>query len=305
MTTFRSERHLVIWRLIDGKPGHEKQTLGLAHALLRKRPGEYIDIATPARSVALMQWIQGRFPAGNGLPAPEILLAAGHATHFALLAARRAHGGKAVVLMKPSLPLSLFDLCVIPDHDNPPMRGNVIATQGALNCVVPSEQHEPSMGLILLGGPSPHFHWSGQAIVAQIVELIRLQPEICWTLTTSRRTPPDFLATLPNLDIKQTPAEETPPGWLEQQLQQTGSAWVTPDSVSMLYEALTSGCSVGVFDLPAVKGSKVAEGVLRLQATGCVITQAALDSYQLDAHPPQPFNEADRCASLIIEKEFQ
>jgi mitochondrial fission protein ELM1 len=124
-------------------------------------------------------------------------------------------------------------------------------------------------------------------------------------LTTSRRTPPDFLATLPNLDIKQTPAEETPPGWLEQQLQQTGSAWVTPDSVSMLYEALTSGCSVGVFDLPAVKGSKVAEGVLRLQATGCVITQAALDSYQLDAHPPQPFNEADRCASLIIEKEFQ
>ncbi|MFN3595388.1 MAG: ELM1/GtrOC1 family putative glycosyltransferase, partial [Thiobacillaceae bacterium] len=114
---------LTLWRLIDGKPGHEKQSLGLAQALQRLAAARWYDVrvhGTAFASVrAALQWALRRFPAGHGLPAPDLILAAGHATHLPALAARRAYGGRIVVLMRPSLPLALFDLCLIPAHDQP------------------------------------------------------------------------------------------------------------------------------------------------------------------------------------------
>jgi hypothetical protein len=102
-----------------------------------------------------------------------------------------------------------------------------------------------------------------------------------------------------NGDIQVFPAEATPSGWLEGQLARAGEAWVTPDSVSMVYEALTAGCRVGLFDLPAKPASRVARGVLALKADGLV---------SAFPHPPRPnrhpLNEAGRCASLILERWF-
>jgi hypothetical protein len=88
---------LVIWRLSDGKPGHEKQTQGLARALLKNRDCVCHTLPAPASLPSLAYWLTGRFPPGRALPSPDIILAAGHATHFALLAARRARGGEAVL----------------------------------------------------------------------------------------------------------------------------------------------------------------------------------------------------------------
>lgn len=294
---------MVIWRLTDGKPGHEKQTLGLAQALLRTQPGTCHDLPAPGRAVALGQWLRGRFPAGADLPAPDFLLGAGHATHFPLLAARRAYGGKAVVLMKPSLPLSWFDLCLIPQHDTPSTSANVIVTQGALNCVTPSVQHDPSLGLILIGGPSPHFQWNTDSVQLQIRTLVNQHPNLRWRLTTSRRTPADFLDSLAALDIECISSDVTEPGWLEAQLQVVGVACVTPDSVSMVYEALTAGCRVGLFDLAAIAGSRVAKGVLGLQANGQVVATSALATRLGNNRQLPHFNEAERCAG-IIEKRW-
>lgn len=291
---------LVIWRLSDGKPGHEKQTLGLCHALGRLAPAKTIDIRAHDGWRNTLYWAAvGRYPPGRDLPAPDLLVGAGHATHLPLLAARRAHGGRTVVLMKPSLPLALFDLCLIPEHDAPPPRPNVIPTLGALNDVAPGGEHDPPRGLILVGGPSPHFRWDSRAIARQIIELTRARPELDWRLTTSRRTPADFLDGLDAGGLELFPAEATPPGWLERQLAEAGEAWVTPDSVSMVYEALTSGCRVGLFDLPAVHGSRVAKGVMALEAQGRVAT--------FPQHPPAKplaLAEAARCAGLILEKWF-
>jgi len=306
--TSRSEKPLIIWRLTDGKPGHEKQTLGLAHALLRSRPGVCMDISTPAHGASLLQWIQGRFPPGAGLPAPDIILAAGHATHFALLAARRAYGGKAVVLMKPSLPLSLFDLCVIPEHDNPPQRSNVVGIRGVLNDVQTSVTPTPGQGLMLIGGVSSHYRWDDAAVAAAVAAIALACPEIVWQLTTSRRTPATFLTSLPQplpSNLKLIPHHETGPGWLEQALAQASQVWVTEDSVSMLYEALTAGAGVGLLRLPMLSDpphdSRVRRGVEKLVADGWVIP---FETWQA-GHALQPlaqaFNEAERIARLILE----
>ena len=59
------------------------------------------------------------------LPKPDILLGAGHATHLDIITAKLKFGGKSVIIMKPTLPYCMFDLCLIPKHDNPPKRENI------------------------------------------------------------------------------------------------------------------------------------------------------------------------------------
>jgi mitochondrial fission protein ELM1 len=296
---------LIIWRFTDGKPGHEKQTLGLARALLKLRPGKCIDLPAPRRSSAIRQWILARFPAGNDLPAPDILLGAGHATHFALLAARRAYGGKAVVLMKPSLPLSWFDLCVIPEHDNPPPRSNVIRVQGVLNDVQASQTASPEHGLMLIGGVSSHYGWDDSAVGAAVLKIARSTPQVCWQLTTSRRTPATFLAALPQPlpdNLKLIPHTDTGPGWLEQALAESGQVWVTEDSVSMLYEALTAGAGVGLLRLPEPKDTRVRRGVQKLIENGWVTPFEVWRSGEPLPLPEHEFNEAKRVAEQILTR---
>jgi mitochondrial fission protein ELM1 len=303
--TLTPETPLTIWRFTDGKPGHEKQTLGLAHALLRHRAGKCHDIPAPGRGMALLYWLQGRFPASAALPAPDLLLGAGHATHFALLAARRAYGGKAVVLMKPSLPLNWFDACVIPQHDQPSCKNNVLAINGVLNAVQPTGALSPSEGLMLIGGVSAHFRWDNVHVAANVRRIADATPHIQWKLTTSRRTPAEFLAVLGQplpSNLKLYPHEETGPGWLEQALTLAGQVWVTEDSVSMLYEALTAGAGVGLIRLDDPHDTRVRRGVEQLVAERRVTPFEAWQAGAALTAAPGGFNEATRVAQWLLQR---
>lgn len=296
---------MIIWRFTDGKPGHEKQSLGLVHALLRNRSGQCFDLPAPSRATAFLHWLRGSFPQASGLPKPDLLIGAGHATHFALLAARRAGGGKAIVLMQPSLPLSWFDLCIVPEHDQPTERDNVIAIRGVLNDVQPSPTRPPDQGLMLIGGTSSHFGWDDAAVSTAVIKIAQSSRNIAWQLTTSRRTPPTFLASLPSPlpgNLSLVPHQETGKGWLEQALARASQVWVTEDSVSMMYEALTAGAGVGLLQLASKRDSRVQRGVKKLVAEKWVTPFIAWTPGATLARPPQPFNEAERVAGLILTR---
>ena len=299
-------RPLVVWRFSDGKAGHDAQSRGLVEALARLQPVEALILTPLPTLAAITVFLRGGFPAWRDLPAPDLLLGAGHRTHLSLLAARRAYRGKAVVLMRPSLPLSLFDLCLIPEHDVPPMRRNVLATRGALNRMQPSSVLEPAQGLLLIGGPSAHFAWDNERLHQQINAIIAANPAMRWTLTTSRRTPADFLEYPPTLPptLSPVPFAETGPDWLPAQLARAGQVWVTADSVSMVYEALTTGAAVGVLDVPVKHANRISRGLEQLTAEGWVTPFADWSPGQPLQRPPQTFNEAQRCARWIIERWF-
>lgn len=295
--------------MIDGKPGHEKQSLGLARALQRLAAARWYDIPVHATRLAAVRaallWGLKRFPAGGRLPAPDLILAAGHATHLPALAARRTYGGRIVVLMRPSLPLALFDLCLIPAHDRPRTRSNVIVTRGVLNAVQPSHRHEAGRGLFLIGGPSRHYRWDTAAVAAQVREIVTASPGVAWTLTTSRRTPADFLTALgtpPGLSIQ--PHTQTPAGWLEAELAASSEVWVSPDSGSMVYEALTAGCRVGLMELDPQPDDRIARDIARLIEAGWVTPLARWRRDHALAPAPAGFNEAERCARLILERWY-
>lgn len=303
-------RALRVWVIDDGKPGHLNQSLGLAEALARATPTDIHTFPALAPWRAWLALLSGRAPHGDA-PPPDLLVGAGHATHLTLLALRRAYGGRAVVLMKPSLPRRAFDLCIVPEHDGVEPDARTLVTEGALNRIGPPAlrtTETATRGLLLIGGVSTHFAWDSDAVLLQIQSITARTPAIQWTLTTSRRTPEDFVAqlpkTVPNLTV--VPHTATSPDWLPAQLARSDNVWVTPDSASMVFEALTAGADVGVFDLPVNPKSRVAWAVARLADAGRVTRFTAWCAQEtpypgLRRKTNPPLAEADRCAAWILD----
>ncbi len=296
---------LIVWRISDGKRGHDNQSLGLTEALEKCVPiATYTLPALPALR-ALAYWLAGSFPPAQGLPDPELLLGAGHATHLSLLAARRARGGRAVVLMKPSLPLRFFDLCIIPRHDAVAPSGRVLVTRGALNRIRPADEKDTRRGLILLGGPSRHYAWSDETVLQQVRAITECEHETYWCVATSRRTPNSTLDRLFELsldNVELVAEQDTGAGWLPEKLARATQAWVTEDSASMLYEALTANAATGVLPVSAQGESRIARGVAALARDGLVTHFADWQRGKALAPPAQPFNEAARTAAWISER---
>jgi mitochondrial fission protein ELM1 len=220
-----------------------------------------------------------------------------------MLAARRACGGKAVVLMRPSLPMGWFDYAIVPEHDGAVPASNIVVTKGVLNAISPSGNASPDKGLILIGGPSKHHCWKDEAIVSQVEALVRQDAGIDWKLTTSRRTPGatvEKLRALKGPNLKVVPFEETAPGWVAEELNSRGSVWVSEDSVSMIFEALTAGARVGVFEVPIKnENSRVVSAVSSLVSERRVVRSAQECGL---SGKSKLLAEADRVATLLIEK---
>lgn len=241
------------------------------------------------------------------MPNPDLIIAAGHATHLAALAARRACGGRVIVLMRPSLPPAWFDLCIVPEHDASPDSPHVFVTLGALNTSHAAADKALDQGLLLIGGISPHYRWDSEAVARQTSEIAKADDGMHWILTTSRRTPADFLPILHALNIARleiVPYTQTSADWIEKHLALAGRAWVTPDSVSMVYEALTAGARVGLLDLaPARRETRVGRGIRMLQERGWVTNFAVWrDTGALP--PARPLDEAKRCARHLLDRWF-
>lgn len=294
-----------LWLITDNKPGHRSQLQGLAQALAARTAIETHWIDAPGGRSALRHWLTGRFPPGAALPDPDFILVAGHRTHLAGLAARRARGGRLIALMRPSLPLGWFDLCVIPQHDRPPARANVIATRGVLNTARPSSEREADKGLFLIGGPSKHHGWDTPALLAQIDAILAATPAMRWTLTTSRRTPADTesaLLALRERGVDVRPVRDTPPGWAMAQVARSAQAWVTEDSVSMVYESLTAGAATGLLAVPRLGETRITAGVAELQRAGLVTAFADWVRTGQLAAPLERLAEADRVAEAVLAR---
>lgn len=289
--------HILI--LSDGKPGHRNQSLGLAEAISRLTPTQIYTIDINSRN-PFTSSIQALKQAKN-LPHPDLIIAAGHATHTALLTLGKKLDAPTVVLMKPSLPCALFDLCLIPQHDlsDSDYPSYIIPTIGALNRIQ-AGSFPSNRGLIMIGGPSKEFAWDGEILHRAISEIIA-NSTLEWHITDSRRTPLGFLDTISSLPITVHSHLQTAPDWLPRQLAEVRETWVTQDSVSMIFEALSSNAAVGILPLPPQKKlSKISCAVQQL----CAEQQAAFYSdwqkcHQLPA--AAPLREADRCARILLQ----
>lgn len=288
----------VLWWFSDGKPGHDAQSLGLVRALQARCEIKVYELRAGSRLAALGAWLTGRYAAGHTLPQPDLLVGAGHATHWHLLAARRAVGGRTVVLMQPSLPNALFDLCLIPEHDKPRPAANVLVTTGVLNALSASQNRSSDQGVILLGGPSPHYRWSDNEVLEQVNALLSARPQLHWQVLSSRRTPESIVELLRNRKDLTLLSSNAQAHSVEEALAAAAEVRVSEDSVSMIYESLTSGAPTGLLAVTRRATNRVTMGVDELVARGWV---SAAGDWRTPVTPP-PLEEAGRCADWIMEQ---
>jgi mitochondrial fission protein ELM1 len=297
---------IIIWQVSDNKRGHENQSSGLISALSRQIPLEVVQINVATDKASWWQALRGQFPSLAGLQQPDLIIGAGSQTHSTLLAASRATKAPSILIMSPPKGLtSLFDLCIAPEHD---LRSgsNVITTKGAMNAIDAANYKNRQTGLFLIGGPSQHHGWNESILIKQIAQILDANSSIQWTLTSSRRTPPSTTAQIEKLSkeqLKVIPVEETDKDWLPRELSTTAHVWVTEDSVSMVYEALSSGAKVGLLPTPRKSTrSRIARGLETLNQDGYLIdyneNQADLTAFK---NPP-PLDEAERVAKIVVER---
>ncbi len=289
-------RALRILQLSDGKRGHEVQVEGLIAALAELRVVETQTLHTRDAP----RWWSPRWKRD---PAPDLILAAGHGTHKALLAAGWRNHCQTVVLMKPSLPARWFSACIVPRHDGCTESRHIWLSEGSLNALRQRTRADAGKGLLLIGGPSKHVQWNSAAIAAQIADIVRRSPQVHWQLSTSRRTPEDFLAALTAADnLSAHDWRALGSDWLRQAFSEAAHAWISNDSVNMVYEALTAGLKVGLLRVPATARSRVQRGIDDLCARGWVAADSNTDLATLRA--PAEFNEARRMAALLLARLF-
>ena len=262
MKTNKHEKIKVIWRFTDGKAGHDKQSLALVDSLMNQTKCRLFDFNVQDQRNPILDIIFKNYKLPEGITKPDIAIGAGHKTHLHLLAIKRCFNAKIVVIMKPSIPLIFFDLCIIPKHDGIKNGPNIINTQSSLVKFNSNLKKKENTGLILIGGPSKHYFWDSKAILEEICKISKKFKFRKLLLSTSRRTPFDFLDQLNELnipDIKVYEYSKIKSDWLDKHINKVKNIWVTNDSYSMVTEALASGADVDIIGLKVKQDSKLSK----------------------------------------------
>ncbi|MBO1278921.1 mitochondrial fission ELM1 family protein [Acinetobacter nosocomialis] len=251
----------------DGKAGHRSQALGLFQAMQRQQANATFEEVSIS-DLPIISLIKALFSSKNSLlqQAPDFIFGVGSHTHFRVwLLGKIFKKAKTVILMKPNLPIAWFDYAVIPEHDGILSNERVIVTRGALNPIRNENRHQAGRILIALGGSSKRHQWNHEKVLLSVQKIVECNSNSEIILTTSRRTPVGFTDILKQQSFAKRlqicPVEQTPQGWIFEEMQKAEAVWVTEDSVSMIYEALTAGCRVGVIAMDRLKQDRITNSV--------------------------------------------
>jgi len=302
----------------DGRPGHEKQTRGILYELGRLVDLKVVEIRVkrkglPGSIAELAGLLAARGAKGTkdhqGI---DLLIGTGSSTHVPMLRNKKLAGIPAVTCMTPASYLRpCFDLCFVPLHDGVKDGGNMVTTIGPPNCSRPSGDKDPCRGLILVGGVDKKSHrWFSAEVVGQVREIADRHQDILWTVGSSPRTPIETVEMLTavarvSANIEFIRYEATSPGWIEQQYARSRHVWVTADSMSMVYEALSAGCKVGLLPVEWLSSAnKFKRSADYLTAHGLAVVYSAWLSGQqaVGSENDEPLHEARRCAEEIVKR---
>lgn len=204
---------------------------------------------------------------------PDLIISCGSSTAAVNLIASKDSGARSVVIMKPGLlGTRSFDLCVIPEHDNPPGRPNVVVTKGALNLI--NKEYLAACGKdlaelapeilaarpiigVLLGGDAKGFVLDA-GLAERVLDEIKSAAERLNAgilVTTSRRTSrtvenavKDNLKGESRCKALIIANERNYDFALGGILDKSDVVVISPESMSMVSEAVSSGKGVVVFD---------------------------------------------------------
>jgi len=261
------ERELLI--LSDGKTGHLRQSESAAKLIIRQLGLAGIKTSLSIQEVKSRESRQGLISFK-----PDIIISAGSSISSLNYRLTRLNRAKSIVLMRPGiLSLKKFDLAIIPEHDDPPARKNVVVTSGALNLIDADYLKEKSERLkgsgfikgdlsplcigVLIGGDAKGFSISSR-LISEVISQVRVAAEELNAdilLSTSRRTPAEVeqvikreLGGYGRCKLLVIANENNHPDVVGGILGLSSIIITSPESISMVSEAASAGKYVVVFN---------------------------------------------------------
>lgn len=298
--------------------GHEKQTRGILNALAELTPieVEYKKIPPPSVKDALINgfnyiksFFEVPYQKKQGCMI-DLIIGTGSRTHLPMLLLKRECNARVVTCMSPDFPLRrAIDLCFVPQHDRPQIYDNIFVTVGPPSTAVSKGEHDKKKGLILAGGIDNKSHrWHSDVFMSQVKSIIEKQFAIKWTISSSPRTPTETVQLLEKFTSQHKNviffrSENTPDGWIERAYAENYTVWVTADSVSMVYEALTAGCRVGILPVDwKKKSNKFQTSINYLLKKKMITNYETWLAGKNEIAIEMPLNEASRSAKEILTR---
>jgi len=202
----------------------------------------------------------------------EYVVSCGSVTAAVNVFMAKENNAKNIIIMKPDMiGLRQFSLAIIPKHDRPPLRKNVVTTTLAPNLIDRDSMHEYGAKLkeqvnieknivlgALIGGSNPGFTMTKDMVnkaISGIIEFCKAY-DADLLLTTSRRTPKEVETLIKErlgkygfCKLIVIANEKNMEGAVAGILDLCDIVTVSGESVSMVSEAIHSGKKVVVFDL--------------------------------------------------------
>ena len=245
-----------IWWFKDSKIGHEKQVRAILDNLACSEDFilEEISSNNPIWLELLLYMLKIR-PKIDSIP--DVIIGAGSKTNIPMLRHKLHKKTKVISVMKPQFFQKRFDLILAPRHDFLAIPENVHTYIGSLAKVRISNDLE-NIGLIVIGGINRHFDFNHDHILLQINFITSLYPEINWIVFNSRRTPQKFNTEIKkNKDIKKFVNFNENFEPLDNYISKAKIKFVTPDSINMIFESLSSSGETFLFQMKKFKDNKI------------------------------------------------
>ena len=245
-----------IWWFKDSKIGHEKQVRAILDNLACSEDFilEEISSNNPIWLELLLYMLKIR-PKIDSIP--DVIIGAGSKTNIPMLRHKLHKKTKVISVMKPQFFQKRFDLILAPRHDFLAIPENVHTYIGSLAKVRISNNLE-NIGLIVIGGINRHFDFNHDHILLQINFITTLYQEIIWIVFNSRRTPQKFNTEIKkNKDIKKFVNFNENFEPLDNYISKAKIKFVTPDSINMIFESLSSSGETFLFQMKKFKDNKI------------------------------------------------
>lgn len=303
------------WILTDGNVGTMNQCLGLADALGLAPEIKLMRPRALWRALPQAWWplpLQAQATDADPItaPWPDLLIVSGRVAFAPGAAIGKASRGRTltVAIQHPRMRLERFDLVIVPRHDQ--LDGsNVLVTEGAMNRIsqaqldraeLPEAMRVPTGAprvAVLLGGDNRVYRFTGDdgaRLGAALARLIDAGAAVM--VTPSRRTGASALAAI-KAALGRRPAyiwDQTGANPYFAMLARADHILVTPDSISMISEAATTGKPVHILEMTG-GGGKFDTFLARMEARGAIRRfDGRLDHW----HYP-PLDDTERAADRV------
>ena len=305
-----------IWWYKDNKIGHTKQVSVLIDELKKEFDVSLKEIKCKKSMLLDVFNLCSAFIVKDAHKKPDILIGAGHSTYLKILADKVKYGGKktkSIAIMKPSFLRSWFDLICAPEHDyDKSIENNTYTFKGSLATVI-DEPPDNDLGLIAIGGVNNHYEFSNDEIYKQIEFIINLHQKDKWFIYNSRRTDRDLSIKLSaladNSSIEFIDIDNKSAPKLSSVMSRASSKFVTPDSVNLVFESLSTQGSTYLLHLIKKRNHKITKLMSNLILTrdvGHVESKNMTENLQtysikspIDSH--QTYAEVEKVAYKISQ----